>query len=102
LNISKPEIFNTDQGVQFTNNDFTSHLKEFDIKISMDGKGRAHDNIFIERFWRSLKYEEVYIHDYQSVKEAISRLKYYFNYYNHRRIHQSLDYKTPAEVYHAG
>ena len=102
LNTSKPEIFNSDQGVQFTSMDFTNRLKKSDIKISMDGRGRAHDNIFIERFWRSVKYEEVYLKDYKSVKEAIDGINRYFNFYNNERPHESLDYYTPAEVYSAG
>ncbi len=102
LNISKPEIFNSDQGSQFTSNDFTICLKKLGITISMDGRGRAHDNIFIERFWRSVKYEEVYIQDYKTIKEAIQRLGDYFDFYNNERLHQALKYKTPAEVYYSG
>jgi len=95
----KPEIFNTDQGVQFTGNAFTGVLKENDIKISMDGKGRWMDNVFIERLWRSVKYEEVYIKEYDSVTELVQSLKQYFNFYNFERSHQALDRKTPAELY---
>jgi putative transposase len=102
LNISKPKIFNSDQGSQFTSNDFTNCLKKSEITISMDGRGRAYDNIFIERFWRSVKYEEVYIQDYKTIKEAIDGLDNYFDFYNNERPHQSLNYKTPAEVYYAG
>ena len=93
------EIFNTDQGSQFTTNRFTGPLLDKGIKVSMDGRGRALDNIFVERLWRSVKYEKVYLNDFQTVKEAYQGLKDYFEFYNHRRIHQSLDYKTPAEVY---
>lgn len=96
---SKPDIFNTDQGSQFTSNEFTGTLKEHQIKISMDGKGRALDNIFIERLWRSVKYEEVYLKEYQSVEELRKSLKEYFNFYNHQRPHQSFAGMTPAEIY---
>jgi putative transposase len=99
MKYGKPEIFNTDQGVQFTCRNFIKVLKSQDIKISMDGKGRALDNIFIERLWRSLKYEEVYLKDYESVKVAVVNLRQYFDFYNHERLHQSLDYQTPEEVY---
>lgn len=94
-----PEIFNTDQGVQFTSEGFIGVLQANGIRISMDGKGRAFDNIFIERLWRSVKYEEVYLHDYANAVEAKERLSAYFNFYNYERHHQSLDYKKPAEVY---
>jgi putative transposase len=96
---SKPEIFNSDQGVQFTNDEFISCLKEKDVRISMDGRGRAHDNIFIERLWRSVKYEEVYLNEYETVKDAVSGIGKYFNFYNNQRPHQALIYKTPCEVY---
>lgn len=96
-----PEIFNTDQGSQFTSDAFTGRLKESGVKISMDGKGRAYDNIFVERLWRSVKYEEVYLHDYQTVAEAMLGLGRYFGFYNHQRPHTSLDDRTPAEVYGA-
>ncbi len=96
---AQPEIFNTDQGVQFTSHEFTSRLKAADIRISWDGRGRALDNIFVERLWRSVKYEEVYIKDYQSVPDAVGNLRAYFEFYNHERIHQALDYRTPAQVY---
>jgi len=95
-----PEIFNTDQGTQFTSNAFTSKLHDNQIKISMDGKGRAFDNIFIERLWRSLKYDEVYLNDYQNVWEAIKEINTYFHIYNNERLHQSLGYSTPAEVHY--
>jgi len=93
------EIFNTDQGSQFTTKRFTGPLLAKGIKVSMDGRGRALDNIFVERLWRSVKYEKVYLNDFQTVKEAYQGLEDYFEFYNHKRIHQSLDYKTPAEVY---
>jgi len=95
----KPEIFNTDQGVQFTSQEFTDRLKTAEVKISWDGRGRALDNIFVERLWRSVKYEEVYMKDYQTVPEAVSSLRDYFSFYNHERLHQALDYQTPAQVY---
>lgn len=94
-----PEIFNSDQGSQFTGNAFTGVLENKKIQISMDGKGRAYDNIFTERLWRSVKYEEVYLKNYQSPLEAYESLKKYFYFYNHERPHQSLDYQTPAEIY---
>jgi len=94
-----PEIFNTDQGRQFTAKDFTDVLKERTIRISMDGRGRALDNVFVERLWRSLKYEEVYLHEYSSVAEARQAIARYFEFYNRRRPHQSLEYRTPASVY---
>lgn len=94
-----PEIFNTDQGSQFTSEGFTDILLANDIKISMDGRGRAFDNIFIERLWRTVKYEEIFLHDYSSITEAKEKLGKYFNYYNYERHHQNLEYKKPAEVY---
>ena len=94
-----PEIFNTDQGAQFTSPDFTGVLKREGILISMDGKGRATDNIFIERVWRSLKYEDVYLHDYATLAEAHAGIAKWIRFYNVRRPHQSLDYRTPMEVY---
>lgn len=97
-----PEIFNSDQGSQFTSPRHTEILHLSGVRISMDGRGRALDNIFIERFWRSLKYEEVYLHDYETVKEAKTGIRSYFDYYNNERQHQSLEYKTPAEVYFKG
>jgi putative transposase len=95
----EPEIFNTDQGAQFTSQAFTGRLQAREIAISMDGRGRALDNIFVERLWRSVKYEEVYLHDYENVPQAINGLKNYFQFYNHERLHQSLAYQTPAAVY---
>jgi len=96
----RPEIFNTDQGCQFTARAFTGRLKKEKIAISMDGRGRALDNVFIERLWRSLKYEDVYLKSYQTVRELTRGLEQWFAFYNHERLHQSLDYRTPAEVYH--
>ena len=95
----KPEIFNTDQGCQFTSLEFTGLLKDNDIKISMDGKGCWRDNVFVERLWRSVKYEEVYLHAYDSVNDAKRGLEKYFRLYNQERPHSSLDDKTPDEFY---
>jgi putative transposase len=96
----KPEIFNTDQGSQFTSDDFIDTLKDNDdIQISMDGKGRWVDNVFVERLWRSLKWEEVYPKCYDTVFEAKAGIAAYFNFYNDERLHQALDYKTPNEIY---
>ena len=94
-----PKIFNTDQGAQFTSSAFTGRLEAAGIAISMDGRGRFMDNIFIERFWRSLKYEDVYLHDYASVPELLAGLQRYFTFYNLERLHQSLGYLTPADVH---
>jgi putative transposase len=99
LAVGRPEIFNTDQGSQFTSEAFTGILQEAGVAISMDGRGRAFDNIFVERLWRSVKYEEVYLKDYGVVDEARRGLSDYFALYNTERLHQSLGYKTPAEVY---
>ena len=99
LAIGRPEIFNTDQGSQFTSSDFTKLLIDEAILVSMNGKGRAMDNIFTERLWRSLKYEEVYIKGYQTVRDTKHGIGTYFHLYNHERLHQSLNYLTPAEVY---
>jgi putative transposase len=99
LRLGKPDILNSDQGVQFTCADFTSRLQKENIQISMDGRGRALDNVFTERLWRSVKYEEVYIHDYDTPQTAIEQLKRYFRFYNGERYHQSLDYRTPAAVH---
>ncbi len=102
LTIATPEIHNSDQGSQFTSCEYLSKLKEHPaIQISMDGRGRCFDNIFTERLWRTVKYEEVYLHDYRSYDEASESLKSYFALYNNRRLHQALGYKTPAEVYHS-
>ena len=95
----RPEIFNTDQGSQFTSEDFTSVLRDRGIKISMDGKGRCIDNIFVERLWRSLKYEEVYLYAYDSVQEARAGIARYFDFFNDERPHQALGYQTPASFY---
>lgn len=97
-----PEIFNSDQGAQFTSTAFVSMLLNQKIQISWDGRGRALDNIFVERLWRSLKYEEVYLKDYRNVSEAITGLGNYFQFYNRERLHQSLNYKTPESVYRQG
>jgi len=99
LRKGKPEIFNTDQGSQFTSNVFTQKLLAQKIRLSMDSKGRAFDNIFIERLWRSLKYEDIYLKDYQNIPELHEGLKNYFSFYNNQRSHQSLGYKTPVEIY---
>lgn len=99
LKTASPEIFNTDQGSQFTSHEFTKELIDNQIKISMDGKGRALDNIFVERLWRSVKYENIYIKGYINMIEAYQGLADYFNFYNNERPHQSLGYKTPREVY---
>lgn len=96
------EIFNTDQGVQFTCSDFVGRLEQAKIRISMDGKGRCFDNIFVERLWRSVKYEEVYLHDYATVSEARTGLGRYFAFYNDERQHESLAYRTPGQVYSQG
>lgn len=95
-------IFNTDQGSQFTSEDFTGKLLQNKIKISMDGRGRALDNVFIERVWRSLKYEEVYLKNYADGNEAYNGIKTYFEFYNNERPHQGLEYKTPASLYYKG
>ncbi len=94
-----PEIFNTDQGAQFTSQAFTGRLAEAGIRISMDGRGRCLDNVFIERLWRSLKYEEIYLNGYDDVRDLHRALVRYFRFYNEERSHQSLGYKTPGEVY---
>lgn len=96
-----PEIFNTDQGAQFTSEAFTAVLRGHGVKISMDGKGRCMDNIFVERLWRSVKYEEVYLHAYESVTEARAGLARYFEFYNRERPHQALGYQTP-DAFHRG
>jgi len=101
LEQGQPEIFNTDQGAQFTSAAFTGRLEQQGVKISMDGRGRAMDNIFIERLWRTVKYEEIFLHDYADVSEVIAGLKRYFRFYNHERPHQSLGNQTPAAVYFA-
>ena len=100
LSKAKPEIFNTDQGSQFTSDAFTSLLLEHGIQISMDGKGRYLDNIFVERLWRSVKYEEVYLKAYETVREAREGIDDYMGFYNNERPHQALGYRTPTQVYH--
>ena len=102
LSSGRPEIFNTDQGVQFTARAYTSRLEEAGVAVSMDGRGRALDNVFVERLWRSVKYEDIYIKDYEAVPELVSGLTAYFRFYDEERPHQSLDYRTPGEVYRAG
>ncbi len=99
LQFSQPEIMNTDQGVQFTSAAYIGILEEKAIQISMDGRGRAFDNIFVERLWRSVKYEEVYLHQYATVSDARRHLENYFQLYNTERLHESLNYLTPYEVY---
>lgn len=94
-----PQIFNTDQGAQFTSNIFTKVLLDNGIQVSMDGKGRAIDNIFIERLWRSVKYENIYLKSYQNGVELQKGLQRYFEFYNKERFHQSLDYQTPEQVF---
>ena len=94
------ENFNTDQGGQFTSEDFTGVLKQHDIRISMDGKGRWVDNVFVERLWRSVKYEEIYLRAYDSIGDARASLGRYFAFYNAKRLHQSLDRQTPDSVYY--
>jgi putative transposase len=96
-----PAIFNTDQGSQFTSEAFIALLKKHGIRISMDGKGRALDNIYVERLWRSFKYEEIYLNDYRSMDELKYAAKRYFNFYNRERFHQSLEYATPDEIYYS-
>ena len=102
LSRGRPEIFNTDQGSQFTARGYTDRLKEAGIAVSRDGWGRALDNVFVERLWRSVKYEDIYIKDYEQVQELESGLRAYFWFYDEERPHQSLDYRTPGEVYRAG
>jgi putative transposase len=99
---ARPEVFNTDQGCQFTARAYTSRLEDAGVAISMDGRGRALDNVFIERLWRSVKHEEVYLRGYESVGEAAASLGLYFALYNERRHHQSLGYRTPSAVYAEG
>jgi putative transposase len=97
--VGKPEIFNSDQGSQFTSPEYINILKESGIAISMDHKGRAFDNIFIERLWRSLKYEKIYLSEFTSPREVRAAIKEYFDFYNYERPHQSLQYKTPASIF---
>jgi len=99
---NKPEILNSDQASQFTSRDFTQMLETEGVRISMDGRGRVYDNIFIERLWRTVKYEEVYLYDYESIREAKERLNTYFRFYNQERFHRSLNRHTPAAIYFGG
>jgi len=99
LEKARPEIHNSDQGAQYTAENYIAVLEENKIQISMDGRGRCMDNIFTERLWRTVKYENIYLHDYQDIEEARMGLTEYFQFYNHRRIHQSLNYQTPAQIY---
>ena len=99
LRRGRPEVFNTDQGCQFTAEAFTGRLEQAGVKVSMDGVGRCLDNVFVERLWRSVKYEDVYLRRYQSVPSLRAGLSAYFGFYNGQRRHQSLGYRTPAEVY---
>jgi len=102
LTRGRPEIFNTDQGSQFTSREYTGCLEEAGIAVSRDGRGRALDNVFVERLWRSVKYEDIYIKDYERVVELESGLRAYFRFYDEERPHQSLGYQTPGEIYRAG
>lgn len=98
---ARPQIFNTDQGSQFTAQSFTTLLEAAGVQISMDGRGRVFDNIFVERLWRTVKYEHLYLYDYESIPAVAAGLEAYFQFYNTRRPHQSLGYRTPAEVHNA-
>lgn len=103
LRHGRPEIFNTDQGAQFTSLAFTTRLEIAQVAISMDGRGRVFDNIFVERLWRTVKYEDIYLKDYHTVLALEGGLGQYFRFYNHQRLHEALDYRTPAEVhFHEG
>jgi len=102
LRTGRPEVFNTDQGVQFTAEAFTGRLLSAGVAVSMDGRGRALDNVFVERLWRTVKYEDIYIRCYSSVEELEAGLKEFFRYYNEGRDHMSLGYRTPKEVYESG
>lgn len=102
LKYTNPEIFNTDQGCQFTSEEFTKILLANEIKISMDSQGRATDNAIIERFWRNIKYENIHLNKYQTIKEVKEGIKNYIEFYNRRRLHSSLDYETPNSVYFNG
>jgi putative transposase len=97
--MGRPEVFNTDQGTQFTALAFTSRLEAAGVAVSMDGAGRRLDNVFVERLWRSLKYEDIYLRGYETVGQLRAGLSAYFAFYNQQRRHQSLGYRTPAEVY---
>lgn len=102
LSFGRPDIFNTDQGCQFTSHDFTKILLDGEVQISMDGRGRALDNVFVERLWRSVKYEDIYLKEYRTVPELKQGLGSYFQFYNHRRPHQSLEYRTPSVAHFGG
>jgi putative transposase len=102
LSRSRPEVFNTDQGSQFTSREYTGRLEGAGVAVSRDGRGRALDNVFVERLWRSVKYEDIYIKDYERVPDLEAGLMAYFRFYDEDRPHQSLDYRTPGEVYRAG
>src|SRR5262249_27115112 len=102
LSGGRPEVFNTDQGVQFTAQVWTSRLESAGVAVSMDGRGRCLDNVFVERLWRSVKYEDIYMHGYETVSQLYRGLGRYFWYYNEERLHQSLGYRTPAAVYQQG
>src|SRR5271168_5081509 len=99
LSRGRPEVFNTDQGVQFTSAAWTGRLQSAGVAVSMDGKGRCLDNVFVERLWRSVKYEDIYVWRYEGVPQLRAGLGVYFPYYNEERLHQSLGYRTPAAVY---
>ena len=99
LQHGKPDIFNTDQGSQFTSQDFTKRLLDQGIRISMDGRGRVFDNIFVERLWRTVKYEDIYLKDYEGIPSLIHGLGIYFDFYNQERPHQSLEYRTPESIF---
>jgi len=100
LKINRPVIFNSDQGSQFTSDSFTGRLLENGVRISMDGRGRVYDNIFVERLWRTVKYEDVYLKDYSDMRDVKTGLRSYFEFYNNERIHQALDNRTPEEIYY--
>jgi putative transposase len=100
LAVAPPEICNSDQGSHFTSPPYTNLLSAAGARIRMDSTGRALDNIFTERLWRTIKYEEVYLHEYATPREARTGLSEYIRFYNHERLHQALEYRTPAEVYH--
>jgi putative transposase len=102
LGRGRPEVFNTDQGVQFTAEAFTGRLQLAGVAVSMDGRGRCLDNVFVERLWRTVKYENIYLYGYESVRELEQGLVQYFSFYNHERLHQALDYQTPGRVYAVG
>ncbi len=102
LRLGSPDISNTDQGSQFTSEDYLGRLESAGVRISMDGRGRFLDNIFIERLWRTVKYEDIYLHEYETVSDARAGLARYFPFYNEVRYHKSLGYLTPAQVYRQG